>query len=162
MNKRALVEEVLGNLKAMAARAEDARRKAQEEANSHLGRLESRYDTFKEEAQYLEAAQQQRAAEMVGWIRTLEDLRLYHPELMEPAETVRVGAVVSVSTPPETTPRCYFLLPVSTGDTLTAEGREVELLSLNSPLARSLRGRRPGDVVPPGAGQSRLHVLEVA
>ena len=147
MNKQQLLEAICANLRDMAARAEAARRQAQEDANSHLGRLQSRYDTFKEEAQFLAAAQQHRAAEIDRWLCTLERLLHTHPEALGPADAARVGALVSVAFPENVEVEHYFLLPVGDGSELHAENRVIRPLSIHAPLARRLLGRRIGDRV---------------
>ncbi len=48
---------------------------AQQEANYHIGAMESRYDTFKEEAQYLTEAQKLRLLTLQGQLQ--ECIRLH-------------------------------------------------------------------------------------
>lgn len=69
------------------------RRQAQSEANSHIGAMESRYDTFKEDAQYLSAGYEKR-------IRTLSEQRtrlvtIGKEERVRP--TLTEGALVEVA-----------------------------------------------------------------
>ncbi len=51
--KKQLVEFIIKDLDNKIHSYEDEMKKAQKEANSHIGAMESRYDTFKEEAQML-------------------------------------------------------------------------------------------------------------
>lgn len=52
-DKLHLIEELAQKISDSMQRAEEKRQEAQDESNRHIGRMESRYDTFKEEAQYL-------------------------------------------------------------------------------------------------------------
>ena len=162
MNKLQIVLWLIERLRDMAARAGEARRRSQEDANEHLGRLESRYDTFKEEAQYLEAAQQHRQAEITGWIHVLEELVHGRPEVLQPAATVRMGALVTVETAAGAEPARFFILPAGAGEELEFDGRTIQTLSVGAPLARSLMGRRPGEAVALGSGVGdRARIVEV-
>jgi transcription elongation GreA/GreB family factor len=152
MNKLALLELFIAQVEVMAARAERARRQSQTDANSYLGRQESRYDTFKEEAQYLEAAQQHRVSELGEWLRALEDLRATGPAWTQPAGQVALGSVVTVRAHDEDRPQRFFLLPVCTGDSVTCDDCAVESLSLRAPLGQQLLGRRAGERVDVGTG----------
>ena len=54
--KRMVILEVIETLESMLATAQEGRNNAIEESRYHKGAMESRHDTFKEEAQYLMAA----------------------------------------------------------------------------------------------------------
>ena len=77
MTKFTIATQVLKNVEAELERAIDEQKEAQSEANSHVGAMESRYDTFKEEAQYLAAAHGKRiqdltrAATLMRWFSNL-------------------------------------------------------------------------------------------
>ena len=62
-------------LEARLAAAEHYRRDAQDEANSHVGAMESRYDTFKEDAQYLAAGHKKTVARVEAQLRQLRSVR---------------------------------------------------------------------------------------
>ena len=62
-------------LEARLAAAEHFRRDAQDEANSHVGAMESRYDTFKEDAQYLAAGHKKTVARLQAQLRKLRSVR---------------------------------------------------------------------------------------
>ena len=55
--KDQLLEDLQAELRRMLVVARVNAHEAQQEANYHIGAMESRYDTFKEEAQYLTEAQ---------------------------------------------------------------------------------------------------------
>ena len=69
---------------------------AQTEANYHIGAMQSRYDTFKEEAQYLVAAQQIRVIDLEQKISQCDNLiiKLNSPNFK--FNTIEMGAMFSV------------------------------------------------------------------
>jgi hypothetical protein len=60
--KMTVIAAVIAEIESMRSTAREGRENAIEESRHHKGAMESRYDTFKEEAQYLMAAQDVRAA----------------------------------------------------------------------------------------------------
>ncbi len=164
MNKQKLLDQVIEALMLMAERAEQARRASQQDANDHLGRLVSRYDTFKEEAQYLEAAQQHRGAEIAGWIETLRQLIALQPQALGPAQQVRVGALVYIASQAPADRRRLFILPVGAGIETHLGAEPVQILSWRSPMARTMAGLRPGDVfsTPHDSGNIQWVIEQVA
>ena len=160
LNKRELFDEVLAQLRKMADRAEAARRSSQEDANTAEGRMTSRYNTFVEEAQYLEAGQQHRQAELSEWIRQMKSLQFNHPGIFSPSAKVRVGSVVTVSIAGESAPQTFFILPVAPGGSIDGGDKRIQPLSLSSSLASRLLGRKAGDRVC-GSPQSNAHPIAI-
>ncbi|WP_370554979.1 hypothetical protein [Edwardsiella tarda] len=74
---------------------------AQDEANYHVGAMESRYDTFKEEAQYLTEAQKLRLLHLKGQMQACKQLqqRLQHEDVR--FSRVQIGALVKLLSPKE-------------------------------------------------------------
>lgn len=161
LDKRELFDKVLAQVREMANRAEKARRSAQDDANTAEGRMMSRYNTFVEEAQYLEAGQQHRQAELSIWISQLESLQFNHPGIFSLSAKVQMGSVVTVAIGDEPTAQSFFVLPVAPGGYIDVGAKRIQPLSLSTALAGRLLGRRVGDRIP-GAAQGNappLHVL---
>ena len=161
-DKRALLASLLARLNRLADRAENGRRDAQFNANEHAGRLESRYDTFKEEAQFLAAGQQHRHAAIIGWIQDLTRLATFNPEALDMTEVARAGALVTFAPLGDGEPCCYFLLPTGGGEVLEGEEGPVEVLNTRSPLGQALIGKRAGSVIPLGGIRGKGIIVEVA
>ena len=159
-DKRELFDEVLAQLRKMADRAEAARRSSQEDANTAEGRMMSRYNTFVEEAQYLEAGQQHRQAELSTWISQLESLKFNHPGIFAQSAKVRVGSVVTVAMGSEFAPHTFFILPIAPGGSIDGGGKRIQPLSVSTALAGRLLGRKAGDRVC-GSPQSNAHPIEI-
>lgn len=72
---------------------------AQDEANYHVGAMESRYDTFKEEAQYLTEAQKLRLLHLKGQMQACKQLqqRLQQEDVC--FSRVQIGALVKLLSP---------------------------------------------------------------
>jgi hypothetical protein len=162
INKSELFEQLIARLNHLAERAENGRRDAQDNANEHAGRLESRYDTFKEEAQFLASGQQHRHAAITGWILDIKRLMTFNEEVLEPADVACAGAVVSLAFPGEAMDTRFLLAPAGGGEILESGGEPVEVLNLGTPLGRALIGARAGQSVPLGSPDRCALVLEVS
>jgi hypothetical protein len=102
---------------------------AMEEARYHKGAMESRYDTFKEEAQYLAGAFQKKIDGLsAGKAALLSDGAAKAFVLSRGAE--RKTVLVS---------------PVLGGETVVAEGGPVQLVSAGSEMGRILSAVEDGD-----------------
>jgi transcription elongation GreA/GreB family factor len=156
VNKTALREAILQQLRQELARQTTAAELARDEAISEESQPENKWDTHSQEAAYLAEGQAKLAGE-VG-----ESIKLY-ASLALPAfattDVVAVGAVVrleNASTGGRTgggKSPWYFLGPRAGGLELMVDGREILVLTPQSPLGRQLVGKRVGDTVQaPGRG----------
>lgn len=138
----ALKSRLLGMLSA----AQDSVRDSQSEANSHIGAMQSRYDTFKEEAQYLATAQQIRAINLEGSIKACERLieRLSADGMV--FSTVEPGALVTIvdERRPDTE-KHYLIVPDCAGQHVQIKGVEALCVTPEAPVIRSFIGLREGD-----------------
>lgn len=144
MEKRRCIESALNEYRAMLDRARAARQAAQQDANDHKGRLVSRYDTFKEEAQYLAAGQGLRCLELENMVTLLEQFLHQCPSLDRSLETACPGALVTVCTEIQDKAR-YLIAPHGGGLCLHSEEGELWVVNSASPLARALQGKKAGD-----------------
>ena len=133
------------------ARQTTAAESARDEAISEESQPENKWDTHSQEAAYLAEGQAKLAAE-IG-----ESIKLYGT-LPLPAfgadDPIAVGAVVTLENDPATARGAakgkrawYFLGPRAGGLEVVAEGREILVLTAQSPLGRQLLGKRVGDTV---------------
>ena len=131
--------EQLGEHRDMAIQAAQ---KAQQDANEHKGAMESRYDTFKEESQYLSAAQQLRTATLEQAIFDTD--RLAHSLEGLRHDIVRVGSIVTVRDDDDIE-RNYFIVPYSLGIQHLIAGQSTIIIGKDSPIASALLGASVGD-----------------
>ncbi len=147
MNKSALREAILLELRQELARQTAAAQLARDEAISEESRAENKWDTHSQEAAYLAEGQARLAAEIGGSIEFYAGLPL--PDFAAGA-AIAVGAVVELETRGK--PAWYFLGPRAGGLELSLESRRILVVTPQSPLGRQLIGKRAGETVA-GAGR---------
>lgn len=133
-----LVSEIVGNINRLTQGYEsvsDAAAKAQ-------GRMESRYDTIKEE--------QSKLADSIGMgiydqKERLRKLQYFWATHSQPGQIVGPGSMVTVeSGDGEET---YFILESAGGRIITLDDCEVICISVETPVAQYLLGHRQGEIV---------------
>ena len=134
--KHQVIAEVIKVTQSMLETAERSREDAIEESKHHKGAMESRYDTFKEEAQYLMVAQDIRIAELNSTISVLTS-QLSRLDVT----CIRAGAFALVGLEDELGEQTlYFILPTGGGVTCAVNDRKVITLNEASPLAQAIKG----------------------
>lgn len=142
----AILQKLREELELQAAAAELAR----EEATSEESRARSKYDTHSQEAAYLAQGQAKLVAEIKDSLKAYEALPMPAPQ---PDPAVTLGALVELDSNGHRA--WYFLGPRAGGLECTVDGRNVLVLTTQSPLGRSLVGRRAGEIVQtPGRGDA--------
>ena len=153
MNKSLLREAILAQLRAELARQTGAALLARDEAISEESRAENKYDTHSQEAAYLAEGQARQAGEVETSLAHYAAMPL--PDFA-PGDLIALGAVVELGR--GDTRAWYFLGPRAGGLELRLEGRDVLVLTPQSPLGRELLGKRAGDTVRlPGRGGAAEH-----
>ena len=153
MKKSALRDAILAQLRAELARQTGAALLARDEAISPESRAENKYDTHSQEAAYLAEGQARLAGEIETSLTHYAGMPL--PDF-GPADAIALGAVVELGARGKST--WYFLGPRAGGLELRVAGRDVLVLTPQSPLGRALLGRRAGEtVLAPGRGGQIEH-----
>jgi transcription elongation GreA/GreB family factor len=148
VNKTALRDTILRQLRADLALQVGAAQLARDEAISEESRAESKYDTHGQEAAYLAEGQAKLAAEIEANLALYSALPL--PDF-GPESAIALGAVVELGTRGKSA--WYFLGPRAGGLELPAGDKTILVLTPQSPLGRQLLGKRVGDSVQiPGRG----------
>lgn len=142
--KQKYIEGLIEGLAQQFLSASQAAKNAQSEANSHKGAMESRYDTFKEEAQYLSNAHRLRANSLELAIAETKEIFHYIDKI--PTDFVSVGSLVMILTQNDEK-RYYFIIPYGSGDILSLNSIPVFIIGKNSPIAEALVGARIGEEV---------------
>src|SRR3989344_2272089 len=139
--KTAILDRIIKEVETQIKNAERGRLNALEESKAHKGAMESRYDTFKEEAQYLVGGFAARLVELGKTLGALKSIRDYPP-------TVTNGsgyAIVEVENLDDGSRVKYFLLPAGGGNTYEVEGEKITILNIGASLARAFIGSVAGD-----------------
>lgn len=140
ISKALILEALISSLEADLAALLTSAREAHDAATNEEGRAEDQYDTRGLEASYLAGAQAKRAAELQDLIQRykLLDLRSFAPQ-----DPIAITALVEVESQGRRS--LVFLVPTQGGNTVTVEGKTVQILSSASPLGQELIGRVPGN-----------------
>jgi transcription elongation GreA/GreB family factor len=149
VNKTALRDAILHQLRTELATQTNAAELARDEAISEESRAESKWDTHSQEAAYLAEGQAKLAVEIIKSIEILATLAL---PAFRPTDPIALGAVVQLEGggKGDARPSWYFLSPRAGGIEVTVAGATALVLTPQSPLGRQLLGRRVGDVVAAG------------
>jgi len=148
VNKPAIRDAILQQLRADLALQVGAAQLARDEAISEESRAESKYDTHGQEAAYLAEGQAKLAGEIEANLTLFTAMSL--PDF-GPTDVIALGAVVELAARSKST--WYFLGPRAGGLEFQIDGRSILVLTPQSPLGRQLLGKRAGDTVQmPGRG----------
>lgn len=141
--KTVILDRIIKEVETQIKNAERGRLGAIEESKAHKGAMESRYDTFKEEAQYLAGGYAARLVELGKTLGALKSIRDYPPTVTKSSGY----AIVEVENLGDGSRSKYFLLPAGGGNTYKVEGEEITVLNVGTPMARAFIGTIAGDEV---------------
>jgi transcription elongation GreA/GreB family factor len=133
-----LLERVAADLQTMSA----AQRAVVDGATHEENKPENDKDTRALEQSYLARGQAQRVVELQGALNQLKALELRD---FSRGVAVALGALVAVEDERETVH--YFLAPAGGGLRLALSGREVRVVTPQSPIGQALLGKRAGDAL---------------
>ena len=151
VNKAAVRDAILMELRAELDRQRAAAELARDEAISEESRPENKWDTHSQEAAYLAEGQARLTREIGEALGLISTMPL--PDFLND-DRIALGALVQVDTGRGVT--AYFLAPRAGGMEVTVEGRTILVVTPQSPLGRQLIGRRAGEeLTPPAAARSK-------
>lgn len=140
MNKRELIQQIIAKLRDEVAMYAQSAQATHEQATDSENRAEDKYDTRGLEASYLAMGQARQAEESALAVQAFEALSLRE---FLPNDEISLGALVTVES--RNKPSHYFVGPKAGGTELNHDGKEVMVITPQSPLGRQLMGRRQGD-----------------
>lgn len=141
--KIAVLEKIKKNLLESINQAKRSISDAQSEANYHVGAMQSRYDTFKEEAQYLATAQKIRLIELENSFAQCEIIIKKILSESFVFKKVELGALFTVSSSDGA--KSYFIVPTSTGEVEKLCGLDVFCINMSAPVIKKYIGLVEGD-----------------
>lgn len=137
--KKVAIQNLYEDEKKSIKELERIQKETQERANEAEGAMQSRYDTFKEEGQYLSDALKLRCEEAKKSILVIENLiktiNLYD------FDRVKMFAYVEVKFKNEEMKR-FFIYPTMAGEIIN---KNVTVITPPSPMGRSLIGKEEND-----------------
>lgn len=159
MNKRELVNKVVEQLTAEVEGLFRAARAAHAEATHEQSKAEDKYDTRGLEASYLARGQSRQAAEIGQAIAEFQALLLRD---FKPDDPIDVGAFVELNGKRDKS--YYFIGPRAGGTEVVHDGKEVLVITPQSPLGQQLVGKKKGDRIKLeiAGGSDPLRVARVA
>ena len=159
MDKSALRDAILQQLREELARQTTAAELARDEAISEESQPENKWDTHSQEAAYLAEGQAKQVAEIRAAIEAYGTLPL---PTFGANDLIALGAIVEVETGSDGRGSWYFLGPRAGGLEVVVAHRPILVLTPQSPVGRQLIGRRVGDTVQSAGRGISLHQKIVA
>lgn len=149
VTKSALRAALLENLRQELALQASAAATSRDEAISEESRAENKWDTHSQEAAYLAEGQAKLVSEISASIELYGTLPL--PDFTA-SDAIALGAVVALEPAPANNSAAgarawYFIGPRAGGMELRVDGRDLLVLTPQSPLGRQLIGKRVSDTV---------------
>ena len=146
MKKSALLKAIIARLDAELALSLHAARTAAAGATDEQNKAENKYDTRGLELSYLAAGQGRKIAEAEA---TLEQFRTLALRDFGPLDPIDLSALITLESRTKTADvqPLYFLAPRGGGTEVRCAGRDVLVITPQSPLGQQLIGRRKGDVI---------------
>jgi transcription elongation GreA/GreB family factor len=139
MNKAELLHQIVANLGESLATLDKAARASHEEATHESSKAESKYDTRGLEAAYLAGGQARQAREILDSIQLYQSLAV---RAFAPDEPIDLTALVELDS--DAMRSWYFLGPKNGGLEVEFQGREVTVITPQSPLGQNLMGKKSG------------------
>ncbi len=140
MNKKKLLQKIVGKFEQDLEMYYNVARSSHQEATDPQNKAENKYDTRGLEASYLAGGQARQAATTEA---VLIVLRQFVPRDFEADEAINLGALVGVEVGSEQTH--FFMAPRGGGLEVKLGALEVFVLTPQSSLGQLLMGRKVGD-----------------
>jgi hypothetical protein len=152
MDKSRILEAVLGALKDELRRQLAAQESAAAGATHVEAKAETKWDTCGLEQSYLARGH---ARQFEALAKQVEDLRTFVPRDFS-GKPVGVGALIEAEIEGEML--FFFLLECGGGTEVVVDGREINVITPESPVGAALLGKRAGDAYSFRAGTTgRIH-----
>lgn len=157
MNKAALIQKIIESLSAEIEAYSRSARTARDEATNEQSKAENKYDTRGLEASYLARGQSRQAMESVEAFQQYQELQ---PKEFTAKTPIGVGALIEIEASNDRT--LYFLGPCAGGTEIQLEGREIFVITPQSPLGQELIGKLQGARLPKTGGRPASRITSVS
>jgi hypothetical protein len=159
VNKSTLVRKIIARLTDNLGLLQKAAQASHAEATHESSKAENKYDTRGLEAAYLAGGQARQVKEIQ------DSIQIYDSLTMRPFSTgdpIDLTAVVDLET--DGVLSTYFLGPKAGGLEIEHGGREILVITPQSPLGKNLIGRKPGErwLAELNRSKVKFHVVSVA
>jgi len=140
-HKKLLLQAAINRLEQEAKTFKDGAERARQDAIEAPGRMESRYDTRKEELSALYGSLQQQYLNLQKATSALKGINL------RIVNSVQEGALVKINDRTEKKLCIYFIVSVAVTETVQIEDEEVVIISIGSPIGRALLKHQAGETI---------------
>jgi transcription elongation GreA/GreB family factor len=139
MNKVQIIKQIVARLGESVGLLEKAAQASHAEATHESSRAENKYDTRGLEAAYLARGQSRQAKEILESIKVYESLALRDFTAGEPID---LTALVELDL--DGTRSTFFVGPRNGGVAIQCDGKEITVITPQSPLGENLMGKKAG------------------
>ena len=159
MDKAKLIRQIILRLSDNLAVLEKAARASHAEATHESSKAESKYDTRGLEAAYLAGGQARQAREILDSIKSYEALSARN---FAPGEPVDLTALVELET--RGARSLFFIGPKNGGLEIEYDGKEITVITPQSPLGQNLIGKNAGQrwTAPVGGAVVKYQLVSVS
>jgi len=160
MKKPALLKAIIARLEADLALSLHAARTAAAGATDEQNKAENKYDTRGLELSYLAAGQSRKIADAES---TLAQFRTLALRDFGPRDAIDLTALITLENPaqPGIAQPLYFLAPRGGGTEIRHAGRDILVITPQSPLGQQLLGRRKGERITFGGEAAEQRIASV-
>jgi transcription elongation GreA/GreB family factor len=159
MNKTQLLKQIVARLSENLTMLENAARASHAEATHESSKAENKYDTRGLEAAYLAGGQARQAKEILDAIKVYQSLAVKNFASDEPIDMTALVELDSAGVR-----NSYFIGPKSGGLEIEFHGKEITVITPQSPLGQNLMQKSAGQRWTTGSGRSAVeyHILSVS
>ena len=160
VKKSALLNAIINRLDGELALSRAAARTAADGATDEQNKAENKYDTRGLELSYLAAGQGRKLADAEA---TLAQLRALPLREFAAGDEIDLSALITLeaAAPAAEAQPLYVLAPRGGGTEVRCAGREVLVITPQSPLGQQLLGRRTGDRIAVGRDHATFRIAVV-
>jgi len=151
MNKTQLLKQIVARLSENLSMLENAARASHAEATHESSKAENKYDTRGLEAAYLAGGQARQAKEILDSIQVYQSLAVKDFASDEPIEMTALVELDSAGMR-----NTYFIGPKSGGLEIEFQGKEITVITPQSPLGQNLIQKCTGQRWTTGSGRSAI------
>jgi hypothetical protein len=158
-DKARLIQQVIASLNDSLALLQKAARASHAEATHESSKAESKYDTRGLEAAYLAGGQARQAKEILDSINLYRALPVRDFSSEEPID---LTALVELDV--DGRPALYFVGPRNGGLEIEYKGKEITVITPQSPLGQQLMGKNAGQrwTAKLGGSLAKYHIVSVS
>ena len=142
--KTFIVSQIMEELETQIGHVKAEKEHSINESKAHKGAMVSRYDTFKEEAQYLASGLSIVLTNLDKALGSLNFIKDHPPTVTDKGS---IYTIIEVKNLDDNSLAKYFLLPAGGGNIYEIGEEKITVLNVAAPLARAFIGTKPGDEV---------------